>query len=190
MIGNHELFWLQGSYHLKSSYTIRLNNIPIIFTHGGLRTDFIKYLTFNYAITAPEDISEYINDALKENTASCKSSRCNYDDEVFEAGRDRGGSSIGGPIWTDYSVISKEANSPLEAIQREDSQCIRYTDSLSAICVDGGIVYGARSYLEIDRFGHFIIHEKKLIFADDGDYIIDSDSEWISRDITYEKCFR
>ena len=34
---------------------------------------------------------------------------CSFADPLFEAGPDRGGSDIGGPFWTDFSVLTKAA---------------------------------------------------------------------------------
>jgi hypothetical protein len=51
-----------------------------------------------------DSIADYMNTVLLEATAICPGfdikARCDYSEEVFGAGSDRGGNQIGGPFWT------------------------------------------------------------------------------------------
>lgn len=42
----------------------------------------------------------------------------------------------------------------------DDSDCIRASSKLSAICVDGGMYLGSRSFLEISPSGYITAHQK------------------------------
>jgi hypothetical protein len=57
-----------------------------------------------------------------------------------------------------------------------EDDCIRSTEHSSAICVDGGMYLGSRSYLEILPEGKILAHEKKTA--------VDS---WSTRDFS-ENC--
>jgi hypothetical protein len=62
--------------------------------------------------------------------------------------------------------------------QGECLELIRGTSGLAAICVDGGMYSGARTYLEIGIDGHFRAYERY------GDY----DTPWTYKDMTEELC--
>lgn len=75
------------------SYFHSINDQNILFTHSGLRPDFIKYLNLNYNLNQPHEYASYINGKLLERVNECGDSyKCQFNDEVFQAGRDRGGS--------------------------------------------------------------------------------------------------
>jgi hypothetical protein len=47
----------------------------------------------------PEAIAEYTNRMLRDTTNKCEHFPCQlFDDQVFDAGPDRGGTGIGGPL--------------------------------------------------------------------------------------------
>jgi hypothetical protein len=125
---DHELWWLTGIYYKRHKVadtrqrveaSIRLivedilsgkmvaakvirhrNNIPIMFVHAGFNNNFLNYL-YNTVLEdhSPESIAQYTNRILRDTTARCPHFPCNqFNDEVFEAGPDRGGSGIGGPL--------------------------------------------------------------------------------------------
>lgn len=222
LIGNHDIWWLQGYFNMinketdtqskimsvissmkrrilnKSivgSYITRINNIPILFTHAGLRPEFIQYLQLQISIDEPENISTYINDLVMEETKLCRKRNqfCEFEDELFQAGKERGGKNIGGPFWTDFSVLQASYRRlPNDLIQivghsasdcafsdepNRDEECIRHTANGGVICVDGGMVYGGRSYLEIDIDGHIVKHQKDFV-----------SSVWETHDITNTIC--
>ena len=79
-------------------FTHRIANIPFLFTHAGFHNNFIKYLQFVIGSFSSDDIVSYMNGILIDKTASCASESCAYADEIFEAGKDRGGTGIGGPL--------------------------------------------------------------------------------------------
>jgi hypothetical protein len=133
LLGNHELYWLKGYFHSRNkktdtefkvkmlvkkirdevlsdavlgSFLLNLNNVPVLFTHAGIRPTFSAYLS-EKNISKPEQIDAYINMMLKGSLESCTRQPCALEDEVFEAGRDRGGAHIGGPFWTDFSILEK-----------------------------------------------------------------------------------
>jgi hypothetical protein len=54
------------------------------------------------------NLVQYYNDKVSEHS-NCTSLFCPYRDEIFDAGPDRGGSSIGGPLWTDFGVLEVAA---------------------------------------------------------------------------------
>jgi hypothetical protein len=94
---------------------------------------------------------------------------CQLDKPLYEAGKDRGGSSIGGPYWTDFRSLKALAEQqqqqqtvPWPWIQvvghTAEPGSIRFTRGLAAICIDGGLQYGGKTYLEITSGGKFISH--------------------------------
>jgi hypothetical protein len=125
----------------------------------------------------PSAVADILNRRLVVN-AMCDAIFCPFDDELFDAGPDREGSAIGGPIWTDFSVLELAADKhrfPKNIVQivghtlprcyrddaltshtnSDDNKCdehlIRHTEMLSAICVDAGMFLGARAYLELNQ---------------------------------------
>jgi hypothetical protein len=199
-----------GSHHLS------IRDQDILFTHSGIRPDFFKYLKI-YDIENSIDIAAYINRKLTESIKACGDNnyQCQLDDEVFEAGKDRGGSHIGGPFWTDFSVISKAAENlrtPPDMIQvvgHSAAHCydprrlgmhplptepgcekglIRVSNALAAVCVDGGMYMGARSFLEISPQGRFRAWERKYEDDDVDSMMSQTTPQWVVRDLTAEVC--
>lgn len=84
--------------------------------------------------------------------------------EVFAAGPERGGRSMGGPFWTDFSVVAAIApgSAPaLEAVTQvvghsaadcdvaDASACQPIRASPFALAVDGAMYWGNRAFLEV-----------------------------------------
>jgi hypothetical protein len=121
LIGNHELWWLEHFFHqrnpeadtkekiislietmkqdilnggLLGAYVHRLHGKPLFFVHAGFRPKYLERLKFMLQDSSPEGMAEYVNNMLVEYTAKCSPSalsKCDYADELFEAGPDRGG---------------------------------------------------------------------------------------------------
>ena len=79
-------------------------DIPVLFVHAGYHAKFLKYLT-NVALDEkngvldPEDVAKYTNKMLVDTVKQCQRYPCDkFTDEVFEAGADRGGDNVGGPL--------------------------------------------------------------------------------------------
>ena len=216
LIGNHELYWLQGYVQSRNkstdspakimslvrrikedilankaagSHLLTLQSgLPLLFTHAGIRPEFQSYLT-SMQVQSPDQMVEYVNGNLVQAMGSCKvGGKCPLEDEVYQAGDDRGGHHIGGPYWTDFSALEEADNgkSTFPAVQvvghtmafcfhpkrmgyhprRDELECdqglIRKTIHMSAICTDGGMYAGARAYLEIlNGQSQFIAREKE-----------------------------
>lgn len=218
LVGNHELWWLEGNLWMKNkvhdtqekvnsfnknikndileekvvgAYHMKLFDVDILFTHAGINPQYLSHLKLVTGVESPDHIQAFINDQLKARIHDCVDERaiCNFEnDELFEAGPERGGKGIGGPFWNDFSGFQKRnSKSNMEMIQivghtasscaySDDSipeDCIRFTKS--EICVDGGMYMGSRSYLEINNQGHFLSHQKDAL-------------SWTFRDITQELC--
>lgn len=221
LLGNHDIWWLQGRFHMRHqwadtqakietvvaamkrdimnrklhvSHVVRVHDVPILFTHAGLHADFMKHLHQTIGSMTAEDIAKYLNGVLLDSTTACiDHGDCEYEDQVFEAGRDRGGAGIGGPLWTDFHTILNDFNRKnfqlphfIQVVGHTASRCgadpdevhcIRHAPSMAAVCVDGGMVYGSRSFLEIGTDGRFRAHQK----AFEGE-------QWAVRDLTDEVC--
>ena len=219
--GNHDVWWLEGHFHMRNektdtrekivtlvdkmrrdiqsgdfvaSYIFKpYSDIPFLFTHAGYRETFLdKYghKGNEINITAKVDLlNQDFNDLLVQaNQAN------NFEHEFFDAGPDRGAppGSLGGPLWTDFKVLQKDAEvvtedglsenviqivghsaaySPIQPVDY-----IRVSNRMEKICVDGGMFTGQRSFLEIDNVnGHIISHFKE-------------NSNWKKRDFSSELC--
>jgi hypothetical protein len=112
------------------SFVYKIGEQSVIYTHSGLRPEYLNYLKKKIGSTAPDDIVAHINGLLFNAVKNCKSYQCSLEDETFEAGEDRGGSrelnyqyvltalnyfiflrlDIGGPFWTDFSVITEASH--------------------------------------------------------------------------------
>lgn len=119
ILGNHEVWWLQGHFHMinrqsdtrenvehivmdlkerilagkaQAAYPHLGGNRKILFVHAGLRPAMLSYLNKTIGGTlTPERIAEYMNRVLVRETKSCPGglANCPYADEIFEAGPDR-----------------------------------------------------------------------------------------------------
>ena len=99
---------IQGAYH----YTFPNTNQSLLFSHSGFRNKFLTYLK-QYNIHTSSDIAQYVNNQTINRLKKCmhnnrsnrgssgsssgskslRSRNCQFEEEVFQAGHDRGGSS-------------------------------------------------------------------------------------------------
>ncbi len=223
LMGNHDLWWLKGYFvhrnkatdgktqvkeiitsmrklvtaqEIVGAYHHKIGNVDLVFSHGGIRPEMMSYIQKSIQphgldISAPNMV-DFINNVTLE-YANCSTVFCPFDHELFGAGSDRGGQSIGGPFWTSFDVLEEAAMKsrlPFPLIQIvghtvawcytkhstatpvvEDLECsqglIRSTPNLEGICVDAGIYLGARAYLEITPQGEFISHQVSLASKND-----------------------
>lgn len=87
---------------LVGAFVHRIKGVPIVFVHAGYSPNFYTYMKKvvggGGSITA-EDIVNYTNVLLQTHTSECNEYPCkNFDAQLFEAGPDRGGRAIGGPL--------------------------------------------------------------------------------------------
>ena len=241
ILGNHELWWLQGLYHMRhpkadtrevveeivldlkagildgrqqAAFVLSLGDVDILFIHAGLRPEMLEYLQTKLGNSSAPAIAEHMNSILQEHTRGCPGfgRRCPYDDEIFQAGPDRGGDGIGGPFWTDFSVLERAemsgslARHLIQVVGHTVSECyrnyrgneehppvdsigcqkglVRRTKNLNAVCVDGGMYLGARTFLQISADGKFVSFEKDI-------HDLDKDgltAEYWTRELTDEVC--
>lgn len=198
---------------------MNIDNIDIVFVHAGFRQQYLDYLSKSkYYLSkyptgvTPSSLVDFVNKEvinIVNNTQCINSflpSKCYFNDgsdgQLYEAGKERGGSNIGGPFWTDYSVIEDDASkgpfkpdmiqivghsmawcydprNPEIHPPESQAECslglIRPSNNMRSICVDGGMYAGARTYLEITSEKHFITHQ----LNHDG---------WKTRDLTQHFC--
>ena len=72
-------------------------------------------------VTNPEHLEDFVNRKVLQHADASVCNQpgkgevgrsflhCTFHDKLFEAGPDRGGSDIGGPFWTDFTVLAKAA---------------------------------------------------------------------------------
>ena len=241
ILGNHEVWWLQGAYHMRhpeadtvevvqeivldlkqailedrqhAAYVHTVGEMSILFIHAGLRPEMMSYLQQKLSNSSADAIADHMNSVLVEHTFRCPGfgKRCAFDDEIFEAGPDRGGKSIGGPFWTDMSIIEQADRDGrlntdfIQVVGHSVADCykkyrgvsehpppdstgcelglVRRTKDMNAVCVDGGMYLGARTFLEISSQGSFISYERD-VHDMDGDEDV---REYNMRNLTQEVC--
>lgn len=103
---------LEGT--VQAAFNKAMHGINLLFVHAGFRQKFIDtILPVGFQGNEGKFLAQYANKALKRETAACEDANLNFCQirgEIFDAGPERGGRSIGGPFWTDYSVIYEEQN--------------------------------------------------------------------------------
>jgi len=174
---------------------VSFKGVELFFSHAGLRPQMLNMLMariraaegLDASAVRPPHIAEFLNNKLVADIRACASStaRCRLQDAIYSAGKERGGIGIGGPFWTDWSI--------LEQVAQEDPQPfawtqivghtpvvskIRFAKGLSAICVDVGIYLGGAGWLEHHTSGHFV----STVNSPKGT------SRWMRQDITNEMC--
>lgn len=248
IIGNHEVWWLEGRFHMRNkrsdtedkvlqmvrmmkdqvqrremvgAHTIRINGVDLLFVHAGYRATYLTHLVgtgLPNARSAAEEVVRHFNAELPRVIARCHDntrSPCDFgdDDELFQAGPERGGSHLGGPIWTDFRVLVDDDRSNGAASHSTDwiqivghsaadscddgddsngypdlahcKELIRTTGDMEAVCVDGGMVYGTRSFLEVNcTTGVFVAHEGKHTEHAMGELTM----EWSRRELNPQLC--
>jgi hypothetical protein len=81
---------------VKIAHLHRIRGYPVLFVHAGYREEYLKLLSSKNGIDSVDKIVEYSNNILIESLSKCdlnKPFNC-YEDELFQAGRDRGGTSM------------------------------------------------------------------------------------------------
>lgn len=182
---------------MEMAYAHMRHEIPLLFVHAGIRPTFYKHLQktlhpnkVNPVLSALE-IALYANVQLKQDFGTCTALPCQSKksaaNQLYEAGPDRGGAGIGGPLWTDFSMLedaAKHNKEPKHFIQvvghtmafcysprqinvhpsSHIAECsaglVRASHKLQSVCVDGGMYLGARAYLELTKDAHFVAHER------------------------------
>ena len=252
LLGNHDILWLEGEFwmrnqdtdtpsvrsavvkrmkkgilngDIKGSFSHRIQGVPLLFVHAGLRSGMIEYITqiivrgssdlpislasFNLKSYNSHDIiGRFINDIVIQTIMKCQDSiddtshsvnsstitskTCKFSHPIFEAGPDRGGVGIGGPFWTDYSILfNNEESSSLPVTQfiqivghTIHRGKITYSKFMGSICIDAGMYIGGRAFLEISPNSRFRAYEKQLINSKSVDA-----NNWLITDITETVCY-
>jgi hypothetical protein len=191
---------------VKGAYSAVKDGIPLIFIHAGLRPQMISKLReIVPALVSPSGavgestvIAEYINAKLLSDVQGCGSgmAKCKLDDLVYSAGPERGGNQVGGPYWTDFSVLEEAHKGQVEEeggltdwVQvvghTVEVNEIRASRGLGAVCTDAGMMYGGRAFLEIID-GRFISYEKEESSRKVAATAFDA--KWYRRDLTAHAC--
>lgn len=240
LLGNHELLWLSGEYNYRNKVTdstekiISLTkqimidilagnvqgafsfnefcDIPILFTHAGLRMKMRSLIESSATHPFPLQASSidnasffalHINNKLQHDIGSCRDSIAHFYeyegpmncgrflvDEIYSAGPERGGSNVGGTFWTDFSILLKESSlSNWDFMQIVGHSLkigeIRSSEYMTSICVDAGLMAGGRAYLQLSPpNGRVFAHEWKKR-SDEGRGMIGG---WETTDFTTIHC--
>ena len=199
--------------------------LSVFFVHAGLRPEMIDLLrqtvpalTGKTTATGSSDNTEveeahvlasYINAKLLDDINSCQgAARCKLGDIIYSAGPERGGNQVGGPYWTDFSVLEKAHGAEVAKPEPHFTPYvqvvghtvgmneIRATRGLGAVCTDAGMMYGGRAFLEIDA-GRFVAYEKEEEkqhqtqheqAKQDRTVSVVTERKWFVRDLTLEVC--
>lgn len=99
---------------VQAAYHKALHGVNLLFVHAGFRQKFVDtILPTNFQGNEAKFLAQYTNKQLIKEATLCEESGanyCNVKGDVFDAGPERGGRSIGGPFWTDFSVVYAEQN--------------------------------------------------------------------------------
>jgi hypothetical protein len=203
ILGNHCIWWLEKSFHMKNSnepiekarlvvadmktsildgtlkvaHSMYYKGIPLLISHAGLRNEMIRHIN----LTDIDLLSTYINNKLLEVIDKCKDDnvKCSFKHEVFLAGKERGGTNIGGLTWTDYSIFQQQESIPIfhQIVGHSIHDRIRTSRYLSVIDVDMGMQYSKRrGFLKINENAKFLAYEKN------------NNGIWKSRDLSQNVC--
>lgn len=93
---------------VQGAFVYHMHGVPIMFVHAGFSRRFVSYidkriqrLDGEKELTA-DMVARYTNEVLLNSINACKSLPCKLgqktDRELFDAGPDRGGMGIGGPL--------------------------------------------------------------------------------------------
>jgi Calcineurin-like phosphoesterase len=247
LLGNHELWWLEGSFHnrneisdtkevttavvnkmknsiqegeIRGAFAHRVKGLPLLFVHAGLRPAMTSLILRNIesrGVTSNSDSSsmhqrlvDYINNKVLQVLSQCLDTsgtsessptgpkKCRFGDPLFAAGPERGDQrNIGGPFWTDYSVLEavgkellvENSNTTLTPFVQIVGHTIhrgkvKHSSLLGSVCVDAGMYIGGRAFLEITPDARFISYEKSLKDATQSG----PSSNWMRRDISSAVC--
>ena len=91
--------------NVVGAYVHHSHGVPILFVHAGFRKDFYRFMQselYPNAVTSEVsavEIANYTNNLLNQFINNCDSFPCaDFTHELFQAGPDRGGRGIGGPL--------------------------------------------------------------------------------------------
>jgi len=86
---------------IQATYAHTLRNNTLLFSHSGFRTLFLDHLKRTHNLISATAISTFVNEQTVRRVTLCqqkKASRtagvhkgCDFQEEVFQAGADRGG---------------------------------------------------------------------------------------------------
>jgi hypothetical protein len=100
-----------NSRNVVGAYVHMLQESPILFVHAGISSAFYKYMQREMYPKDPSKkipasaAAEYINTVVLQAISGCKKFPCpEFTHELFEAGPDRGGKGIGGPLYVLWFV--------------------------------------------------------------------------------------
>lgn len=82
------------------AYVHTINRMPILFVHAGYSQAFLTLLKKTNAVPDinAKAIANYTNLMLRKSMQKCRKFPCQMTEEIFEAGPDRGGKGVGGPL--------------------------------------------------------------------------------------------
>jgi hypothetical protein len=155
---------------IRGAFSTCIRGTMFLFTHAGLRPAMMESIKrlLDTEYLAAADYEKYINSKLTEVIQRCSASTsklCELNDQLFQAGPERGGRGIGGPFWTDFDVLQKadrDSAAATDFVQvvghSIELNRIRVTVANSAICVDAGMFLGGRAYLELIDSGAALAH--------------------------------
>jgi hypothetical protein len=84
---------------LVGSYVVNINGIPLLFSHAGYSPAFLKYLKEKIKVADNVDaIANYTNTELIKDVNKCLFKKCSLKGELYDAGPERYGKGIGGPL--------------------------------------------------------------------------------------------
>ena len=175
---------------------------PLLFSHAGFRPAMLEKVNTEGALEAEalaSRLADFVNAELRRTVDDClrrpkttTPRTCVFRGDVFSAGPDRGGRGIGGPFWTDFSVLARARALPKGIIQivghsaarckaakSKSCQPIRARPDLAAIVVDAGlsVAYASnRAFLDIHHKNHIVAHTKGIA------------GKWRQQDLSQEYC--
>lgn len=210
---------------LVGAYAHWVNGLPLVFVHAGLRPAMLDHIATTIGTSTTDIDSEtvvnYINDRVVSVMNECtdkggsdelrRSSLCQFKetDPLFQSGPERGNKkrgAIGGPFWTDYSVLEAveaplNVTKPTSFVQIVGHTIhfgkIKTTRLFGSVGIDAGMYIGGRAFLEVTPDARFYAVEKQQQKRqqhqqnkeDGGDLETDSDTtQWNRRDLTASIC--
>ena len=98
---------------VRAGYHRTVHGEELLFIHAGYRKKMKSRVLKDKISTASEAayLVNFADNALQSEVRKClgQGTFCpEFKNELFGAGPERGGKAIGGPFWTDYSVIHSE----------------------------------------------------------------------------------
>lgn len=88
---------------IQATYAHPLRNQTLLFSHSGFRSLFLEHLKRTQSLTSASSISKFVNEQTVRRVTLCRQRKasqtagvhkgCDFQEEVFQAGADRGGIS-------------------------------------------------------------------------------------------------